>query len=147
LEERIKKRGLSVLDVGMGSGILSIVAAHLGAREVLGLDTDGVAIENARENVKQNGVSSIIRIRKGRIGSIRKRFDVIVANLDLRNLRKIRWPLARHLNGQGFLILSGVLESEKEKLRHHYLKTGFFQWAEVAQEGEWVCLTFKKLGK
>ena len=146
LEQRMKKRGLSVLDVGIGSGILSIVAAHLGAGEVLGLDTDGVAIENARENVRQNGVSSIIRIRKGRIGSIRKRFDVIVANLDLRNLRKVRRPLARHLNGQGFLILSGVLESEKDRLRLHYLETGFFQWAEIAQEGEWVCLTFKKVG-
>jgi ribosomal protein L11 methyltransferase len=146
LEQRIKKRGLTILDVGTGSGILSIVAAHLGGWEVLGLDTDGVAIENARENVEQNSVSGIVKIRKGRIGSIRKWFDVVVANLDLKNLRKIRWPLTRHLKGQGFLILSGVLESEKDRLCQHYLETGFFQWVEVAQEEEWVCLTFKKKG-
>ena len=88
LEQRLRKRGLSVLDVGTGSGILSIVAARLGAGEVWGVDIDGVAIENARENVRQNGISDIIRIRKGSIGDIRKRFDVVVANIDFRSLRE-----------------------------------------------------------
>jgi len=75
LERRLKKDGESVLDVGTGSGILAIVAAKLGAQEILGIDTDPVAIEVARENVERNGVKGRVRIRKGSIGRIQKKFD------------------------------------------------------------------------
>ena len=102
LEPRLRRRGLSVLDVGTGSGILSIAAAKLGAGEVLGLDIDGVAVRAARENVRQNGVSDIVRIRKGRIGDIRRKFDIDVANIDHKSLRRMRIPLLRHLKTQGF---------------------------------------------
>ena len=53
LEERLERKVQSVLDVGTGSGILSIIAAKLGAKEVWGIDIDGVAVENARENVEK----------------------------------------------------------------------------------------------
>ena len=144
LEERLQKRGLSVLDVGTGSGILSIIAAKLGAREVWGVDIDGVAVENARENVEKNHVSDIVKIRKGSIGNLQKKFDVVVANIDLKSLRRVRRPLLSHLKNQGFLILSGILEEEKARLGQHFIETGLLQWEEDSQEGEWVCLTFKK---
>lgn len=146
LEERLQKRGLSVLDVGTGSGILSIIAAKLGAREVWGVDIDGVAVENARENVEKNHVSDIVKIRKGSIGNLQKKFDVVVANIDLKSLRRVRRPLLSHLKNQGFLILSGILEEEKERIRIHYLEIGLHQWIKAAQKGEWTCLTFKKVG-
>jgi len=144
LEERLQKRGLSVLDVGTGSGILSIIAAKLGAREVWGVDIDGVAVENARENVEKNHVSDIVKIRKGSIGNLQKKFDVVVANIDLKSLRRVRRPLLNHLKNQGFLILSGILEGEKDRLGQHFIETGLLQWEEDSQEGEWVCLTFRK---
>ena len=144
LEERLQKGGLSVLDVGTGSGILSIIAAKLGAREVWGVDIDGVAVENARENVEKNHVSDIVKIRKGSIGNLQKKFDVVVANIDLKSLRRMRRPLLNHLNNQGFLILSGILEEEKEKLHEYYLETGLLRCIKETQEGEWVCLTFRK---
>jgi ribosomal protein L11 methyltransferase len=144
LEETIKKKGLCVLDVGTGSGILSIIAAKLGAKEVWGIDIDGVAAENARENVEKNHVSDIVRTRKGSIGDLRKKFDVVVANIDLKSLRRMRKPLVSHLKKKGFLILSGILEQEKERIRRHYLETRLLRWIKVTQEGEWVCLTFKK---
>jgi len=144
LEERLKKTGVSVLDVGTGSGILSIVAARLGAKEVLGIDTDPVAVETARENVSQNGVSNIVKIRKGSIGHIRRRFDVVVANIDLKNLRRMRQALVRHLKRKGPLILSGILEREGDRLRQHYMETGLLRWTRSTVEGEWVCLTFQK---
>jgi len=147
LEGVLQKKGFSVLDVGTGSGILSIVAARLGAKEVLGLDIDGVAVENARENVKKNSVSNIVKIGKGRIGDIQKRFNVVVANIDLRSLRRMRMPLLRHLTKKGFLILAGILEGEKERFRQHYLKTGLLKLVKMAQEGEWVCFIFKKKQK
>jgi ribosomal protein L11 methyltransferase len=144
LEEELHSRGLSVLDVGTGSGILSIVAAKSGAKEVWGIDIDGVAVENARENVEKNHVSEIVKIRKGSIGDLHKKFDVIVANIDLKSLRRMRKPLLSHLNDRGLLILSGILEEEKERIRKHYLETGLLRWIKETQEGEWVCLTFKK---
>ena len=146
LEKRLKKKGLSVLDVGTGSGILSIAAGRLGAAEVWGIDIDQLAVEIARENVSQNQVSDTVRIKKGRIGGIRKRFDLVVANLDFRSLKKIRMVLIHHLKRQGVLILSGVLETEEERLRQHYIETKLLQWVETDLEGEWVCLTFRKKG-
>jgi len=144
LEDRLRKRGLSVLDVGTGSGILSITAAKLGAKEVWGIDIDGVAVEIARENVEKNHVSNIVKIRKGNIGVLEKKFDAVVANIDLKSLRRMRRPLLNHLKDQGFLILSGILEEEKERIRQHFMETGFLKLSKVTQEGEWVCLTFKK---
>jgi len=144
LEERLQKGGLSVLDVGTGSGILSIIAAKLGAKEVWGIDIDGVAVEIARENVEKNHVSNIVKIRKGSIGVLEKKFDAVVANIDLKSLRRMRRPLLNHLNNQGFLILSGILEEEKEKLHEYYLETGLLRCIKETQEGEWVCLTFRK---
>jgi len=144
LERRLRRKGLSVLDVGTGSGILSIVAAKLGAREVRGFDHDELSIEIARENVEKNLVSHIVKIRRGTIGTVRSRFDVIVANIDLRGLRRMRASLVRHLKNGGILILSGLLEGEDRRLCQHYLKTGSLQWIESAQQEEWICLTFRK---
>jgi ribosomal protein L11 methyltransferase len=144
LERSLWRKGLSVLDMGTGSGILAIAAARLGASEIWGLDIDGAAVENARENVKQNQVSGIVRIRKGRIGDIRKRFDVVVSNIDLKNLRRMRKSLIHHLKSRGILILSGILKGEEGRLRQHYMETGLLQWVGTEQEGEWVCIILKK---
>jgi len=116
----------------------------MGAGEVLGIDTDEEAVEVARENVAQNQVSHIVKVRKGSIGHIRRQFDVVVANIDLRGLRRMRQPLLRHLKSEGFLILSGLLEREGDGLSQDYMKTGLLQWTQSSREGEWVCLTFQK---
>jgi ribosomal protein L11 methyltransferase len=144
LERYLKRKQVSVLDVGTGSGILSIVAARLGAGEVLGLDTDGVAVAMAKENVKQNRVSDTVKISRGSIGNARKKFDVVVANIDLKRLRKMRCPLLHHLRSSGFLILSGILEGEEVRISQYYTETGLLRWAKASQEEEWVCLTFQK---
>jgi ribosomal protein L11 methyltransferase len=144
LEERMKKRNLCVLDVGTGSGILSIIAAKLGAKEVLGIDIDPVAVENAKENIKKNGVSDVIKIKKGSIGTVHKKFDGIVANIDFKRLRRMRKALSNHLEHEGFLILSGILEKEEKGIRLHYLETDRLRWIKSTQEKEWACLTFKK---
>jgi len=144
LEESLKKKGLSVLDVGTGSGILSIIAAKLGAKEVWGIDIDGVAVQNARENIEKNRVWAVVKTRKGSIGDLDKKFDVVVANIDLKSLRRIRKPLLNHLKKRGLLILSGILEQEKERIRLYYLETKLLRWIETTQEGEWVCLTFRR---
>lgn len=144
LEKGLKKKGLSVLDVGTGSGILSVLAGRMGAGEVLGVDTDEVAVEAARENVRRNRVSDLVKVRKGSLGNIRRQFDVVVANIDLRSLQKMRGPLLHRLKGKGLLVLSGLLEGEGDRLREHYMETGHLRRAQSAREGEWICLTFEK---
>jgi len=144
LERSLRKKGLSVLDVGTGSGVLSIAAAKLGAGEIWGLDVDGAAIGNAMENVERNGVADVVKIRKGRIGDVRKRFSVVVANIDQKSLKRMRWPLIRHLKSGGLLVLSGILEGESARFRQHYVGTGHFQWSKVTIEEGWACIVLKK---
>ncbi|OGP89006.1 MAG: ribosomal protein L11 methyltransferase [Deltaproteobacteria bacterium RBG_16_48_10] len=144
LETRLKKKGGSVLDVGTGSGILAIVAAKLGAQEVCGIDMDQVAVEVARENVEKNGVEGVVSVRKGGIGRIQKKFDLVVANIDFKGLKKLKGALLGHLHQRGFLILSGILREEEGRIRQSYLEAGAFRLIQVAHQGEWSCLTFKK---
>lgn len=144
LEKRLKKKNLSVLDAGTGSGILAIAAARLGAEDVLGIDIDALAVEIARENVGRNGVSQKVRIRKARIGEIRKKFDLVVANLDFKSLKRTRIALIRRLKEEGVLILSGILTEEESPLCQLYLRGGDLRRLQTAREGEWSCLTLEK---
>jgi ribosomal protein L11 methyltransferase len=144
LEKNLKGKKPSVLDVGTGSGILSIAAARLGAREVWALDVDVVAVENARENLLQNSVSKTVTVMRGSVGSVRKRFDLLLANIDYKSLRRMRIALLRHLKTEGLLIVSGILERDAEAFRRFYLEAGLLQLIAMEQDLEWVCLTFKK---
>ena len=146
LETRLKREA-TVLDVGTGSGILAIVAAKLGAQEVWGIDIDKVAVESARENVGKNSVSGIARVRKGGLGRIRKRFDIVIANIDFKSLKRLGVSLLRHLNDQGFLILSGLLREQVDRIRQHYLETKALRFVKVDHQGDWACLTFIRVRK
>ncbi len=80
--------GERVLDVGTGSGVLAVLAAHKGAGRVLALDISTNALKAARENARRHGLSSIIKVRKSDVFSALKKwekFDVIVANPPFRN--------------------------------------------------------------
>jgi ribosomal protein L11 methyltransferase len=145
LEKRLKRRRGSVLDIGTGSGILAIVAAKLGAQEVWGIDTDPVAVEVARENVERNGLKEMVRIRKGDVGRIQKTFDFVVANIDFKGLKRLKLPLLRHLNSKGFLILSGILKEEEDRIRHDYLETRALRIVEMKHQEDWACLVFKRM--
>lgn len=144
LAEVIKRKCPSVLDVGTGSGILSIASAKLGAEKVLGLDIDKVAIRNARENAKENNVSDTVKLKLGRIGRVQGRYDIIVANLDFKNLTRMRNSILRHLKKSGVLILSGILDREREEVLDHYWKTGLFKRRRSIEEREWVCLILNR---
>ena len=146
LAKRLRVKGLSVLDVGTGSGILAIIAAKLEASEVWGVDTDDLSVEIAGENVERNNVSHIVRIRLGTVGDVRRTFDVVVANIDLRVLNRMRWPLLHRVKPGGYLVLSGLLAEEEQALRKRYLDTGEFQFKEIKKQGEWACLTLRKKG-
>ena len=133
----------SVLDVGTGSGILSIAAAKLGARHVTGTDVDQRAIDNARKNIRMNGLKGRIRVRKATISQIREQFDVVVANIDAKTIEEMRYHLMDRVSAGGTLILSGLLDGEVDLVKKLF-PNGSFALAEVSLEGGWACVVLNK---
>ena len=137
LEQHVRA-GDRVLDVGTGSGILAIAAAGLGARAVIAVDVDDVAVEGARENIGRNGVDDRIRVYHGPIdhSAVTGTFRVIVSNIDARTLCDLPASFDRLLDTDGVLILSGVLKEERDLLVHS-LESQAFTVTHDTTLGEW----------
>ena len=143
--ERFIRPGDRVMDLGTGSGILSIVAAKLGA-ECVALDIDPVAIENARENTLANDVSDRVRLICGTIDAVvGGRFDAVAANIQRSVLIPLLDDLHVRLNPGGRLILSGILDREEVEMGK---ALGGESWAsfEVLREGQWIGMVVEKVG-
>jgi ribosomal protein L11 methyltransferase len=110
--ERTVRGGESVLDVGTGTGILSIAARKLGAARVAAVDIDRAACAEARRNVASNGIGNGIFVIAGGIDSVRGKFDVVAANLRTPTLVDLLDRIAGKLAEDGVAILSGILERE-----------------------------------
>ena len=142
LEERITA-GCSCLDIGTGSGILSIAAVLLGAARVLALDTDQQAIENARENLDRNLVGRVQpELRNCSVGATQEigGFDLVVANIQSSVLAPILPLVRRRLVEHGVVILSGLLDREERDFCGRLEATGFGLQA-ISRENEWICVT------
>jgi ribosomal protein L11 methyltransferase len=139
LEQRIEGRE-RVLDVGCGSGILAIAAVLLGAESAVAIDVDPDAIAATKENAEKNGVSDRIRTSTTPLSRVRKRFDVVVANIESRVLIPMARSLIARLSPGGLLVLSGLLATEKEELLQAYHSVHFVG---ERLEGDWVALTFR----
>jgi ribosomal protein L11 methyltransferase len=134
----------SVLDVGAGSGILSIAAARLGASHVLAVEIDPVAARVCRENVERNGVSDIVEVRAGTLGDeIQARADVVLANITIATLLELHPRLANHLAPDGVAVLSGVLAERAEELLAALHEHGW-QHVRTDQEQDWVALHVRR---
>jgi ribosomal protein L11 methyltransferase len=107
-------RGASVLDVGCGTGILSIAAAKAGAGAVTGLDLDYDIIEVAAANAEANGVARTISLTTDPVEHATSRFDFVVANIVIGDLRPLLPALVDRCDG--VLIISGFLEEQFEPL-------------------------------
>jgi ribosomal protein L11 methyltransferase len=107
--------GLRVLDVGTGSGILGIAAAKRGAREVVGIDTDPLAVRAARENAEANGVA--IDARLGSAADVDGTFEVVLANLVGPVLVQVAPHLRARLETSGSLVAAGITtQAERDVL-------------------------------
>lgn len=137
--ERALRPGNRVLDVGTGSGILCIAAVLLGAGAATGVDTDPLALENARGNAALNGVADRVVLREGSVSDLRGRFDLVVANIVRSALTPMLPALRERLAPDGRLILGGVLETEADAFARAVGAAGVKVEA-VMREGEWVCL-------
>lgn len=138
-----RRTGLSLLDVGTGSGILAIAAARLGAQPVMGIDIDERAIEVARQNVRRNGAEEAVKISLESLNAINGRFDLVFANIDFRTLVELKGPLTSHVYDGGRLVLSGILSKQREGLRERFQGEGLPLVGEKTREG-WSCLVFER---
>ncbi len=106
---------MKVLDLGTGTGVLAIAAAHSLHAHVLATDIDGPSVRAARENMRLNRVSSYVTaVRADGVASLRQRgpFDLIFANILLRPLQRFASPLTKLVVPGGCIILSGILRSQ-----------------------------------
>jgi ribosomal protein L11 methyltransferase len=138
--------GARVLDVGCGSGILAIAAAKLGAAEVLGVDTDPIAIEATDANADRNGVGggrrgrrSVVRARIGSLPTGAPPFDVVLANLIAGLLMTLARQLHDELRPGGLLLASGIFVDREPDVRAAFAKAGL-DVRNRTVEGEWVAL-------
>ncbi len=142
--EEYQKKGDKVLDVGCGSGILSIAAALLGAEDVLGVDIDPVAVEVAQENIRLNHVESVCRADYGDLTKgIDYKADIVVANLMADLVMMLADDAAKHMTDDGYFISSGILV-EKEIQVADYLRGRGLAIMEVREDGGWCCIVAKK---
>jgi ribosomal protein L11 methyltransferase len=140
-------RPLSVIDVGCGSGILSIAALKLGAKTVLGVDIDAGSVKNARENADANGVGEEFILGVGSVAEIKSgqfafdRAPLVVANILAPVIvRLFEAGLARLIEEQGAIILSGILQEQEERVLDAAQAKGLVL-SERRQMGDWVALT------
>jgi ribosomal protein L11 methyltransferase len=132
--------GMKILDLGTGSGILSIYAAMLGASEILGLDIDPEAVPNAKENAETNNVSDIFEARTGSMEQVDKNnyYDMIIANLIYEGIVKLFDDFLKALKPGGKLILSGILDEQESQLTDFIKAKASFE-IEIMQQNEWLC--------
>ena len=131
------------LDVGTGSGILSIALAKLGARRVWALDNDPVALKVARANLSCNGVQEKVRLSGTQPMRIRKSFPVVVANLTAETILDLASALDKKVAPKGFLILSGILKPKAKEIVRHFAANRF-RVVRRRTEKEWATLLFRR---
>jgi ribosomal protein L11 methyltransferase len=112
----------SILDAGTGSGVLAIAGALLGKRasEIIAIDIDPTALENARANARLNGVEKSIRFSSVPLVSIHRHFDLIVANILSGTLIELAPHLRKLVAPGGRLVLGGFLADEADDVLSHY---------------------------
>ena len=114
-----------MFDVGTGSGILAIAAARLGAGKVMAIDSDPVAIDVARANVRANGVAQRVKVLRGQgLARARVRADLIAANLTADTLPPVLADVRRCLVSGGRFVASGFGAAHLSDLRRHVACAG-----------------------
>ncbi len=135
--EEYMKRGDSVLDVGCGSGILSIAAALLGAGDCTGIEIDPVAVEVSKKNIQLNGVENIARAQYGDLTEgLEYKADIVVANLMADLVITLCGNVRRNMKQGAKFISSGIIEEKLVEVVDAMRLKGF-KIDEVKQDGMW----------
>ena len=142
--EQVLRGGKTVLDVGTGSGVLSIASSLLGAKEIFAYDLDDVAVRVAQENIALNAGTENIHVAAGDLlKGVDIEADVIVANILADILVNLTDDAYRLLKDEGYLIMSGIISEKWNLVRESAEAAGFFLETHMIQ-GEWNACVFKK---
>jgi ribosomal protein L11 methyltransferase len=141
LEELIPSspRPPSILDVGTGSGILAIASRKLGAKQVLAIDIDPLAIACARKNAAANNFDDRIEFRVGSPDRLRRVFDIVVANLLPQELLSLARYLPKRTSPGGVLIVSGLLRKQRKEISLAFSEFGLEALDHKESKG-WACI-------
>lgn len=153
LKNYIKTDGTTeVLDVGCGSGILSIIAMKLGAKRVYGIDIDELAVKASKENLELNGISdSCYQIVKGDVigdaefaKSLTKigKYDIVVANILADVIIPLSAAIRPFMKKDAVFITSGIINTKEQEVREAMSRNGF-EIVNVISMGEWVSIVAK----
>ena len=137
---QLELRGARVLDIGTGSGVLALAAWKLGAGDVVAIDNDPDALDNARDNIARNGAAAAIDIIRDDLASLRiQRADVVVANLTGAVLVRYSTELRGLAVDGGYLVLSGFSPDDLPVILRAFAD---LQGVAEETEGEWaaICL-------
>ncbi|MEO6281993.1 MAG: 50S ribosomal protein L11 methyltransferase [Dyadobacter sp.] len=138
--------GLSVMDVGCGTGILAVLASKLGAANLLGFDIDEWAVENTRENFAMNNLSATADVFQGTITEVPagQIFGGILANIN-RNILLSEIPkYVQHLSQGGWLVTSGFYETDQADIEQCSAESGLKKLRSNTRN-QWATVVFEKL--
>ena len=148
LLSELARDGMSALDVGCGSGILSIAMKKLGAK-VSACDTDEQAVTATQQNAEKNGVQ-IDKIWLGSVSSLKEQgssataqpqFDLVVANIIADVILILSADLKKALKPGGRLVLSGILEKYKDRIEQAFSDLNFVQ---MKKQNEWLSFVYER---
>ncbi len=125
--ELLEGLGLSnktVLDVGGGTGILSVCASKLGAKKVVAFDIDKKAAFECRENMKLNNVENVSCFCSGNL-CVKEKYDVITANIFAEIIISLSSEIDEHIKENGFLVLSGIVYEKNYDVKSTFMKKGY----------------------
>ena len=142
--EKLVKPGMTVFDLGTGSGILSIISAKLGAKNIQAVDYDDSVLKIVEENLEQNNVQDIISVAQSDLmQNVHGKAELVIANIIADIIIRLFDQLDEHLEQGGTLLTSGIIEDRIEDVLAVAEKHGYGVVERLENKG-WACITFKR---
>ncbi len=141
LLEAVDAQGMTVADVGCGSGVLAIAAALVGASEVVASDLDPLSVEITGENMIRNGVTFATAVAPGFDAAPNRQFDLVLSNIISATLIRLAPDAAAHVKSGGYWIVSGIIEANWPDVQQAAEFCGF-KLKLMENEDEWVGAIF-----
>lgn len=143
--ERYVKDGDKVLDIGCGSGILSIASLLLGAKTAFGVDIDSLAVKTAKENAKQNGFGEdrFTAVKGNLSDNVSGKYNVVVANIVADIIMEFNKNVSYFLEDDGVYITGGIIETREDEVLYSFAQNGF-EVVERFENNGWLVFVLKK---